>query len=117
MIDIMLDHDGDIRVSLNGDIALTRSIRQAINTRLRWIHNEWRLGPELGFRWFDEVYVKNPNVGKIRQMIRKEILDVEGVTSASVDTVRFDAAKRSATFVYTCRVGEETFKEEVTLYG
>lgn len=117
MIDIMLDSDGDIKVSATGDISLTKSVRQAVLIRLRWIYNEWRLGPTMGFKWFEEVFVKNPNTVKIKQLIREEIMQVEGVTAASVISVTYDRAKRAAAFVYTCSVGEETFKEEVTLYG
>lgn len=49
MSDIRLDKNGDIEVSPTGDIYLTESVRQAVLIRLRWIWNEWRLGPELGF--------------------------------------------------------------------
>ena len=117
MTDIMLDKAGDIKVSAVGDISLTESVRQAVLIRLRWIYNEWRLGPELGFPWFEEVFVKNPNTVKIRQLIRDEIMQVEGVTAANVVSVDYDKAKRAATFVYTCAVNEATFREEVTLYG
>ena len=54
MLDIMLDADGDIKVSATGDISKTESVRQAVLVRLRWLYSEWRLGPELGFPWFEE---------------------------------------------------------------
>ena len=73
MTDIMLNTNGDIAISDTGDISLTESVRQAILVRLRWIYREWRLGPEYGFRWFEEVFVKNPNEVKIRHLIREEI--------------------------------------------
>lgn len=117
MLDIMLDADGDIKVSAIGDISTTESVRQAVKIRLRWIYNEWRLGPEFGFPWFEEVFVKEPNTVKIRQLIRDEIMKVDEVTAAEVTSVAYDRAKRSATFVYICSVGEAVFKEEVTLYG
>ena len=117
MVDIKLGADGDIEVSLVGDISLTESVRQAILIRLRWIYDEWRLGPELGFPWFENVFVKNPNTVKIRSLIRNEIMQVDGVTAASVDSVKYDPAKRTATFAYTCAVGEETYRDEVTMNG
>ena len=117
MIDIQLDRNGDIAVSEAGDIALTESIRQAVLIRLRWIYSEWRLGPEMGFPWFEEIFVKNPNTAKIRQLIRSEIMKVEGVTAATVTIASYDRAKRTATFAYTCSVGSEQFREEVKLYG
>ena len=110
MSDIRLDKSGDIEVSPTGDIYLTESVRQAVLIRLRWIWNEWRLGPELGFPWFEEVFVKNPNTVKIRSLIRN------GVTAAEVTSVSYDRAKRAATFVFVCTVGDATYREEVTLY-
>lgn len=117
MLDIMLDDSGDMKVSAIGDISLTKSVKQAILVRLRWIYNEWRLGPEFGFPWFEEVFVKNPNTVKIKSLIRDEIMKVDGVTAASVTNVSYNQGKRAATFSYVCTVGEATFKQEVTLYG
>ena len=53
---------------------------------------------------------------KIRSLIRDEIMQVEGVTAAEVTSVNYDRIKRAATFVFTCSVGEATYREEVTLY-
>lgn len=116
MVDIRLDKNGDIDVSAVGDISLTDSVRQAVLIRLRWIYNEWRLGPEMGFPWFEEVFIKNPNTVKIRQLIRDEIMQVDGVTAATVTSITYDRAKRAVTFVFSCTVGEATYREEVTLY-
>ena len=89
MTDIMLDKAGDIKVSAVGDISLTESVRQAVLIRLRWIYQEWRLGPTMGFPWFEEVFVKNPNTVKIRQLIRDEIMQVEGVTASPATELAF----------------------------
>lgn len=117
MLDIQLDKNGDLAVSETGDIFMTQSVKQAVLIRLRWIYNEWRLGPELGFPWFEEVFVKNPNTLKIRQLIREEILKVDEVVSATVASVQYDKAKRACTFVYQFSTDEDTYREEATLYG
>lgn len=117
MFDIMLNKSGDIVVSPAGDISLTMSIQQAVVVRLRWIYNEWRLGPSFGFPWFEEVFVKNPNIPKVRQLIKDEILKVDGVKAAEVESVTYDPKYRTVTFVYTCTTSEEKFREEVTLYA
>lgn len=117
MLDIKLNADGDLDVSTSGDISMTESVRQAVLIRLRWIYDEWRLGPEYGFPWFEEVFVKKPNTVKIKQLIREEILKVSEVRAADVTKVDYDPAKRTAKFYYTVKVGEETYREEVTLYG
>ena len=117
MVDIRLNESGDIDVSAVGDIFITESVRQAVLIRLRWFFGEWRLGPDMGFKWFEEVFVKNPNLVKIRSLIRDEIMQVDGVTAAEVTSVKYDEAKRTATIAYTVTVGEEVFKEEVALNG
>ncbi len=115
MLDILLDKNGDIHLSPDGDIFTTESVRQAILIRLRWIFAEWRLGPELGFPWFEEVFVKNPNTEKIKQIVRSKIMSVTNVKDANVSNVVFDKAKRTATVKYICKVGEEIFEDEVIL--
>ena len=70
----------------------------------------------MGFPWFEEGFIKNPNTVKIRSLIRDEIMQVEGVTAAEVTSVDYDRAQRAATFKFTCSVGEATYREEVTLY-
>lgn len=116
MVDIKLSKNGDLDVSDIGDISLTKSIRQAVAIRLKWIYDEWRLGPTLGFGWFEDVFVKNPNIDRIRMLVRNEIAQVEGITNVTVTDVVYDKAKRTATFCFTYKVDEETYREEVTLY-
>ena len=43
-------------------------------------------------------------------------MQVKGVTAAEVTSVSYDRAKRAATFVFVCTVGDATYREEVTLY-
>lgn len=115
MKDIRLNDAGDIAVTEYGDITLTESVKQKILIRLRWIKEEWRLGPDLGFSWFEDVLVKNPNLDNIQQLLREEILDVEGVTDAEVTEVKYNARERKATFHFTYTVDEQIYKEEVTI--
>ena len=71
----------------------------------------------MGFPGVQEVIVKYTKTVKSRILIRDEILQVDGVTGAEVTRVEYDRQNRAATFTYTCSVGEEIFREEVTLYG
>ena len=116
-LDIRVSRDGDIVVSDTGDIKITNSIQQAILIHLRWFFSEWRLGPDYGFPYWEDVFVKNPDIEKIKRDIRTEIMKVEGVRYANVTQVTFDAAERRASFNYTAVTDEDTFMEEVTLYA
>lgn len=115
MKDILLTQDGDLVINETGDISLTDSVRQAIRVRLRWFLDEWRLGPEIGVPYYDEVFVKSPNSLRIQQLIRDEILTVDEVTDVQDVTFKMDAKSRTAAIKYIVSVGEETFREEVLI--
>ena len=115
MLDILLDRSGDLLVSETGDVSIANSVRQAVKVRLRWIYNEWRLGPSLGFPWFENVLVKNPDSAMIQQLIRAEIMKVEKVKDAAVIFFEYDRKERNAKIIYTIKVDDETYREEVTL--
>ena len=70
MKDILLTADGGLAIGETGDISITDSVRQAIRVRLRWFFQEWRLGPEIGIPYYEEILVKNPNNLRIKQSIR-----------------------------------------------
>ena len=115
MVDLKIGSDGDLEVTNVGDIMLTNSVVQAVKIRLRWIYNEWKLGPDYGFRWFEEVLVKNPNLVKIKSLIRTEIIAVDGVTDAAVDDVAYNPAERTVAIRFTVYVGEQIYRDEVTI--
>lgn len=117
MSDLMLDKTGDLSVTETGDVTISTSLQQEILIRLRWILEEWRLGPELGFPWFQEVLVKNPDTSLIEQRIRDTILEIERVTEADVEIVEYNSRERTLTVKYTAYTDEGTFSEEVELYG
>lgn len=117
MYDIKLNSNGDVDISETGDISLTKSIRQNAQIRLRWIKNEWKLGPEFGFPWFEDVFVKNPDVSRINMLIRNEISQIEGIKNVIVTKSTLDKQNRIAKFEFTYSVGEETFREELVLNG
>ena len=83
MIDLKLDATGDLELSAAGDISATDSIVQAVRIRLLWFFGEWRLMPSLGFPYFENLLVKNPNESKLRHLIRETVMSVDGVTDVS----------------------------------
>lgn len=117
MLDILLRSDGDIKVTENGDIRLTESVAQSVRIHLKWILGEWRLGEEIGFPWFEDVLVKNPDLEHIKNLIRSEIMGIDGVRDAKVTDAIPNAKKRTVVFRYVVTVGDEIFKEEVELGG
>ncbi len=117
MLDWLLDEGWDLDITPEGDIQLVYSIPQAILVRLKWIEQEWRLGPAFGFPWFSQVFQKNPSIEMIKQSIRGEILSVDGVTGAEVTVEEFDRRNRRIKIRYKAYTNTETFVEEVVMNG
>lgn len=115
MIDLKLDNKGDLELSAAGDIEATNSVRQAVRMRLLWFFDEWRLGPELGIPYLENVFVKNPNISKVRHLVREAVMSVEEVTDVTAISVDIEPKTRWATIGVTFTTDEETFREEVSI--
>lgn len=115
MIDLKLDSTGDLELTQLGDISATDSIVQAVRVRLLWFFGEWRLGPGMGFPYFEHLFVKSPNETKLRYLIRETVMDVEGVTDVTEITFTVDRKQRSAVIAITFTTDEDTFREEVEI--
>ncbi|GHU95065.1 hypothetical protein FACS1894208_07240 [Clostridia bacterium] len=113
--DIMLDYGGDIVVSETGDIAPTDSIRQAVIIRLRWFLDEWRFAPTFGMPYFEEILVKNPDLERIKVIIRDECLTVDGVKDITNIAVEYSPHARAAVFRLNIVTGEDIYREEVRI--
>jgi len=117
MIDFLLTSTGDIYIGPEGDIATTNSVAQAVYIRVKWFLGEWRLGPDKGFPYFEEVFVKNPNLTKIKFLLRDLIITVEGVTNVGSIDIEPDLKTRKAKISYIFMVDEETYNQEVIIGG
>ena len=115
MFDLRMMQSGDLYLDDAGDVATTDSIVQAVTIRLRWFANEWRLGQGLGFPYFEEVLVKNPNIVKIKYLLRDEIMSVDGVTGVERIDIDVDKRTRQAKITAVFTVDNETYKEEVNI--
>ena len=115
-MDLLLDLDGDLIINETGDIELTDSIRQAIKIRLLWFAAEWRFDTEAGIPYFEKVFVKNPNLLKIRGIVRAQIIAVDGVDSVQSIDISVDKITRSALISYVVHIGNDNFKDEVRIF-
>lgn len=115
MVDFKLDATGDLEFTESGDISTTESVVQAVRIRLRWFFSEWRLGPDLGFPYFEQLLIKNPNEAKLRGLTRDAVIAVDGVTD--VTDIQFDAnrAARRASVRITFTTDNDTFREEMMI--
>lgn len=117
MKDILLDNDGDIKLTQNGDVTMTNSVIQAVMIKIKWFFQEWVYDPELGIPYFDIVFIKNPDVEEIEELLSDEILEIEEVTDVIEMEVNIDVGKRIAIIKFTIETNESTYSREVELHG
>lgn len=115
MADIKLNSGGDIEIGSSGDIALTESVIQAAKIRLRWFLDEWRFNPEAGLPYFEDVFVKNPNLDKIKSILRKELLAVDGILAVPEISIAVAKEDRTAVIRFKVETAEATYMEEVEM--
>jgi hypothetical protein len=115
MMDILLTADGDLLIDDSGDITLTTSTRQAVRVRLLWYLREWRFWPDTGIPYYEDIFVKKPNLENVRRIIRDEVAVVDGVVDVRDITVTVNAPARRAAVSLTIETAEETYREEVAI--
>lgn len=116
MNDLQMTQDGDLAI-LNHDIATTDSIEQSIYIRLRWWYKEWKFGPDYGMKYFENVFVKNPNKTLIMSDVSAQIAGVEGVKSVDKLSVDIDYRTRRAVISYAVTTDKEKFEREVSIWS
>jgi len=82
--------NGDEIARLSG----IEQLRQSIKTRLLFFFNEWFLDSRAGVRWYQEIFVKPANIVIAEALIKKEILETEGVIALLSFDVEFDTSNR-----------------------
>lgn len=114
-MDILLNHDGDLYISQNGDICLEASTRQKIMIRLRWLESEWRWNREEGLPYFDSLLIKNPDIEAFESAVREKIFEVDEVTDVKEVSITFDNRTRQARLFFVAETDLETIKGEVVI--
>ena len=117
MADIMLDRNGDLYVSPEGDIALGDSVAQKIRIKLRMFENEWRWNRNEGLPYFERLFRKNPDTDYLEAAVRARIFEVTEITDVRDVRVTLDSETRSGTIRFTALTDQETIKEEVKIYA
>ena len=103
MKDLLLDKDGDLYLTPNGDVSLTDSVRQAILIRLRWFLGGWKFNTSFGLPYFSQIFMKNPNTVVIEQLFRQQILSVAEVIKIESLPDRFCSQKDGRDLSFSAR--------------
>jgi len=67
----------------NRDIAMVSGkdeLRQYLMIRLKFIFGEWFLDTTKGVKYYEEVFIKNPDIATIDREFKRTILKTDGIT-------------------------------------
>lgn len=92
-------------------------VAQQIKITLQFWKGEWFLDTDAGVPYLERILVKNPNASHIRQVIQQQIASVDGVKSASIDSVLIDNRQRSAVVVYSAVTDKGLIDHEEVILG
>jgi hypothetical protein len=118
MIDIKLDvTDHDVALE-NYDfqlVDLAEQVGQSIRIRLLFFRGEWFLDTAEGVPFYEDIFVKNPNLGAIDAAIKERILGTEGVTELLSYSSNYDASGRKLeiSFEANTTYGPVTITEDI----
>lgn len=114
-MDILLDTDGDLHITKEGDIAIDNSVAQKIRIKLLWFEGEWRWNTEEGMPYMSDLLVKNPDTDYLEGIIRSTIFEVDEVTEVREVKITINKQTRNAVIQYVALTDYETIKEEVKI--
>lgn len=89
---------GDLFINQTGQLVLVDgpdAVAQHLRGRLRIFLGEWFLDERVGFPYFRDVFIKNPNHASILSSLRRTITGTPGISSVDELTMAVDASRRA----------------------
>lgn len=99
--DLQLDPLTHDLVFVDGALQLVADPVQKVKIRLLFIRGEWFLDIEEGVPYFEEIFVKAPNLDRLRALYRTVIGDTLGIEDVREIDLAFDAGSRRLTLTWT----------------
>lgn len=87
--------DGDLVMTDDLEVGGTDPVLQDIIQTLRWIAGEWFLDIQSGTPWFQDIFVKNPDLDGINAVMMNTIKNVPGVVAITRFVMSPSNASRS----------------------
>lgn len=94
--------DLDLRT---GDLQIATgvtAIRQQLMDRLTLFKGDWFLDVDVGMPYYQQVLVKNPNLGVVRALFAQAVRTTPGVSELLSLSLELDARSRSLQVNFTC---------------
>lgn len=117
MIDLKLDDNGDLAIE-SGDLVLVSGIdqiKQNLKIRLRTFYGEWLFDTTRGIKFFEEIFVKQPNLSIVDSLIKQQVIETTDVTEIIEYSSEVNIVIRHLTVSLTVRTafGDTTLLEEL----
>lgn len=117
LIDLKLTLDTHDLYWNDGDLEFTFGscwLRQKIAIKLRFFYQEWFLDTVRGVNYFGVVFVKNPDINAIDNMIKITVLEIEEVLEMLSYQSTYNSALRklSTDFKVNSIYGEISYQQE-----
>lgn len=72
-------------------------VRQRLDTSIRHIKGEFFMDLLKGFPYFDEIFVKNPTIKKVRSLLRRYCEQVPGISNVEIGDISVETSTRTMT--------------------
>jgi hypothetical protein len=92
---------GDLAQPLHMITDSLTAIAQRVRIALQFFLGEWFLDLSVGVPYYERILVKNPDVRNVQSIIRKTILNVQGIRSLLSLKLSYDSSIRKLTITYT----------------
>ena len=107
-------HDLELQ---NGDLVLDADVAQAVKIRLLFVRGEWFLNRLQGVPYYEQIFIKNVNLGHISALFRQTIIETPGVNEINEFTFEFDGATRLFTLTWAADTDQGEISEVTTFSG
>lgn len=84
-----------------------RAVAQRIRIKFGTYQGEWFLNKSIGVPYQSQVLVKSPNIENISALIRKIILDTEGISSLEEFAISYSSGLRSMSVSFVANTTEQ----------
>jgi len=96
---------------VNGDLVMTNDsnpngsnpVLQNVIQRLSFFYQEWFLDNTQGIPYYQQIFVKNPDVAKIDAIFTNVILSTPGITTLLEYSSRLDSTNRAFFVKFRCQ--------------
>jgi hypothetical protein len=117
MSDIAIDPStGDLDLSTNNlrFVDGADAVAQHLRIRLRFFKGEWFYDTRVGFPYYSQVFVKNPNLAAIQTTYRRAILSTPGVETLDRIDLALDGQTRELTLSFSAKLAGEDYARDFT---